>query len=293
MRKRNVTQIALASAFVLGMQVTNAQDATTEWLPGSAAPVPTRAASEVLPIFTDAYPDAVGVTIQEGTGGNACTASIIDFAENDQMISVIDLNGGAGGLDFNHAVDITEYDSLHFDVYMLKKNANANEIEKIQVLLNGVWSNTIPGLSASVVDAWNPIDLSIDDYLSKVAEQPTLDNLQTRAFWFRRDGGGTRSFMLDNIYFYGYTGSGQGTGIEALSAQNIVSISTQGNTITLSSDVAMAAVQVYTLAGRQVMTLQALGHSAVVNLEAEQAGLYLFHVTLENGETVTKKILNM
>ena len=293
MRTKNFTRIALASAFVLGMQVTNAQDATTEWLPSTAAPIPTQAATDVLPIFTDAYPDAVGVSIQEGTGGTTCTASIIDFAENDQMISVIDLNGGAGGLDFSRAVDVTEYDSLHFDVYMLKKNANANEIEKIQVLLGGIWSSTIPGLSASAVDAWNPIDLSIDDFTSRATEQPALDNLQTRAFWFRRDGGGTRSFMLDNIYFYGYTGKGPGTGIASLSAQDQVAVSTQGNTVMLSSDVAMESIQVYSLSGQHVMTLQDAGQSAIVSLEAEQAGIYLFNVALANGETVVKKILNM
>ena len=206
-------------------------------------------------------------------------------------ISVTDLNGGAGGLDFNSAVDVTEYDSLHFDVYLLK-----NAIENIQILFDSVWSSTIPGITASNVDAWNSIDLCLDDYMAKVTpneNHPKLDNLQTRAFWFRRDGGGVRSFFVDNIYFYKAHVDEPGSGINTLAAQDLISISTQGNTITLSSDVAMAAVQVYTLAGRQVMTLQALGHSAVVDLEAEQAGLYLFHVTLENGETVTKKILNM
>ena len=55
----------------------------------------------------------------------------------------------------------------------------------------------------------------------------------------------------------------------------------------------MTAVQVYTLAGQHVMTLQGAGQSAVVSLEAEQAGIYLFNVALANGETVVKKILNM
>ena len=129
MRTRTFTQIALASAFVFGMQVTNAQDAAT--LPTSAAPTPTQAAEDVLPIFTDHYPNAVGVTFQEATGGENCVKSIINFTEGDEMLSVTDLNGGAGGLDFNSAVDVTAYDSLHFDVYLLK-----NAIENIQILFD-------------------------------------------------------------------------------------------------------------------------------------------------------------
>ena len=279
MRTRTFTQIALASAFVFGMQVTNAQDAAT--LPTSAAPTPTQAAEDVLPIFTDHYPNAVGVTFQEATGGENCVKSIINFTEGDEMLSVTDLNGGAGGLDFNSAVDVTEYDSLHFDVYLLK-----NAIENIQILFDSVWSSTIPGITAS----------NVDDYMAKVTpneNHPKLDNLQTRAFWFRRDGGGVRSFFVDNIYFYKAHVDEPGSGINTLAAQDLISVSTQGNVVTLSSDVTMTAVQVYTLAGQHVMTLQGLGYSAVVNLEAEQAGLYLFQITLNNGEATTKKILNM
>ena len=84
MRTRTFTQIALASAFVFGMQVTNAQDAAT--LPTSAAPTPTQAAEDVLPIFTDHYPNAVGVTFQEATGGENCVKSIINFTEGDETL---------------------------------------------------------------------------------------------------------------------------------------------------------------------------------------------------------------
>ncbi len=72
-----------------------------------------------------------------------------------------------------------------------------------------------------------------------------------------------------------------------------MTVSTQGNTVMLSSDVAMESIQVYSLSGQHVMTLQGAGQSAIVSLEAEQAGIYLFNVALANGETVVKKILNM
>ena len=260
--------------------------------PAQAAPAPTQKESDVLAIFSDVYDNEIGAKLDATTVGNPAAIKVLSYDGNaDKMIFVKNGKTGNGGLNFGTAVDITPYDSLHFDIYPV-----GNSIP-MRVKIAGI-SNQGTLLKAETPDAWNAMDVAIADWQAKLkdTDNPDLINVQTGGFWLFRATGYESTFFLDNVFFYKTRSAedpGEGTGIEDLSAQDLVSVSTQGDMVTLSSDVTMATVQVYTLAGRQVMALQDLGYSAVVNLEAEQAGLYLFQVTLNNGETITKKILSM
>ena len=262
--------------------------------PTEAAPDAGRLAADVLPIFTDLFENEIGVTFNKGIQAEKSMVKGFQFTPGtvDKILFVKNGKGGYGGVDFNTAVDVTPYDSIHFDVFPV-----GTKFDKLQMKLGNV-STAGKIASASNSDAWNPVDISLDDYLNSLnadAEAPDLTNLQEKAFWFcQYQSGGERTFFVDNIYFYKTrTETGPGTGIASLSTQDQVTVSTQGNTVMLSSDVAMESIQVYSLSGQHVMTLQGAGQSAIVSLEAEQAGIYLFNVALANGETVVKKILNM
>ena len=258
--------------------------------PAQAAPAPTQKESDVLAIFSDVYEDEIGAKLDASTVGDPAAIKLLYYGdEADKMIFIKNGKTGNGGLNFNSAVDITPYDSLHFDIYPI-----GNSIP-MRVKIAGI-SNQGTLLSAETVDAWNAMDGAIADWQAKLkdTDNPDLINVQTGGFWLFQATGYERTFFLDNVFFYKTrTETGPGTGIASLSAQDQVAVSTQDNTVMLSSDVAMESIQVYSLSGQHVMTLQGAGQSAVVSLEAEQAGIYLFNVALANGETVVKKILNM
>ena len=258
--------------------------------PAQAAPAPTQKESDVLAIFSDVYEDEIGAKLDASTVGDPAAIKLLYYGdEADKMIFIKNGKTGSGGLNFNSAVDITPYDSLHFDIYPI-----GNSIP-MRVKIAGI-SNQGTLLSAETVDAWNAMDVAIADWQAKLkdTDNPDLINVQTGGFWLFQATGYERTFFLDNVFFYKTrTETGPGTGIASLSAQDQVTVSTQGNTVMLSSDVAMESIQVYSLSGQHVMTLQGAGQSAIVSLEAEQAGIYLFNVALANGETVVKKILNM
>ena len=263
-----------------------------ETIPSTQAPRPTQKENDVLAIFSDVYDNEIGAKLDATTVGNPAAIKVLSYDGNaDKMIFVKNGKTGNGGLNFGTAVDITPYDSLHFDIYPV-----GNSIP-MRVKIAGI-SNQGTLLKAETPDTWNAMDVAIADWQAKLKEtdDPDLTAVQNGGFWLFQASGYERSFFLDNVFFYKTRSAedpGEGTGIEDLSAQDLVSVSTQGDMVTLSSDVTMATVQVYTLAGRQVMALQNLGCSAIVDLEAEQAGIYLFRVTLANGETITKKILSM
>ncbi len=258
--------------------------------PAQAAPAPTQKESDVLAIFSDVYEDEIGAKLDASTVGDPAAIKLLYYGdEADKMIFIKNGKTGNGGLNFNSAVDITPYDSLHFDIYPI-----GNSIP-MRVKIAGI-SNQGTLLSAETVDAWNAMDVAIADWQAKLkdTDNPDLINVQTGGFWLFQATGYERTFFLDNVFFYKTrTETGPGTGIASLSAQDQVTVSTQGNTVMLSSDVAMESIRVYSLSGQHVMTLQGAGQSAIVSLEAEQAGIYLFNVALANGETVVKKILNM
>ncbi len=261
-----------------------------ETIPTTQAPTPTQQASDVLAIFSDVYEDEIGAQLDASTVGDPAAIKVLYYGdEADKMIFIKNGKTGNGGLNFNSAVDITPYDSLHFDIYSI-----GNSIP-MRVKIAGI-SNQGTLLRAETEDAWNAMDVAIADWQAKLkdTDNPDLINVQTGGFWLFQATGFERTFFLDNVFFYKTrTETGPGTGIASLSAQDQVAVSTQGNTVMLSSDVAMESIQVYSLSGQHVMTLQDAGQSAIVSLEAEQAGIYLFNVALANGETVVKKILNM
>lgn len=282
MKKENFTRLFLTGVLIAGMSsFAIAQDVT---LPATAAPVPTHAAGKVLPIYTDVYEGSVGVTVQAGTGGTNATSGFAAFSETDEMFYIMKQNGGAGGLDFNSAVDATGYDYLHFDIYVVGAN-----IDNVDILFDSAWASKVTSVLEK--DQWVSIDVKLEDYLAKATVKdghPDLSNLQTRAFWLRRSGGYERSFFLDNIYFW----KEDPTGIDAAKVAD-VTVKCAGKTVELESGEAMTSVQVFNIAGQSVRALNVAGNQASIDLAGESNGIYLVRIALANGERMTKKIMNL
>lgn len=259
-------------------------------IPTVAAPIPSQQTSDVLPIFTDIYPDEIGGTLDKNTVGNPAKIKGLIYSEGivDKMIFVKNGKTGNGGLNFNTVVDITEYDSLHFDVYPI------NATFPMRIIIAGV-ANQGTMVTAGVQNAWNPIDISIEDFLSKVTTAPDITNIKDRGFWLFQATGYERTFFLDNVFFYKTRSNepGPGVGLSEISSSDLVKIYPSGNNIQVKSEIEMNAVQVYTLSGKNIRTIQQAGTNISIDLENELSGVYIFKINLEDGSTITKKIMKM
>jgi aryl-phospho-beta-D-glucosidase BglC (GH1 family) len=178
--------------------------------PATPAPAPTQKPADVLSVFTDAYEDEIGVTINSATVGNPKKIKGIRFSSESDLDKMIYVKGGKtgnGGLDLNTAIDVSEYDSLHFDVYPV-----GNTIP-MRIVIGGFATKSSPTVaSAATPNAWNSIDVSLADLAaSALANNPAsvvdYTNLQSRAFWFFQASGYERTFFLDNVYFYKANGA--------------------------------------------------------------------------------------
>lgn len=263
-----------------------------EVIPTTPAPSTTQKASDVLPIFTDLYPNEVGAKLDNATVGNPAAIKSLSYnGKSDKMIFVKGGKTGNGGLNFNSAVDITGYDSIHFDIYPI------NSTIPMRVKIAGI-SNQGTLVTAGTQDAWNAMDIALTDWEAalKDTDNPDLMNVQNGGFWLFQATGYERTFFLDNVFFYKTRteeSTGPATGLDAATMQNLVSVTTEGHSVMLSSETPMNAIQVYSLSGQHVIALQDAGCTATVDLPSEQSGIYLIKVLLADGETVTKKILNM
>lgn len=167
----------------------------------------------------------------------------------------------------------------------------------MRVKIAGI-SNQGTLVTAGTQDAWNAMDIALTDWEAalKDTDNPDLMNVQNGGFWLFQATGYERTFFLDNVFFYKTRteeSTGPATGLDAATMQNLVSVTTEGHSVMLSSETPMNAIQVYSLSGQHVIALQDAGCTATVDLPSEQSGIYLIKVLLADGETVTKKILNM
>ncbi len=258
--------------------------------PSTSAPSPIHAAANVLPVFTDFYTNEIGVKINTATAGDLKKIKAIKYGSAlDKMIYVTNSSSGNGGLDLLTQVDVTDYDSLHFDVYPI-----GNTIP-MRIVIGGFSTKSSPVVaSAATANAWNSIDVSLADLaVSVLANNASsivnYSALKDRAFWLFQSTGGKRSFYLDNVYFYKEADPGPITNIKETSLTTSVSVYPNPviDILTVNSEIAVNTARVFTLAGQTIKTVQ--GNE--VDLSGVANGVYLLKISLEDGSVVTKKII--
>ncbi|WP_299667766.1 glycosyl hydrolase family 16 [uncultured Polaribacter sp.] len=170
----------------------------------SPAPTPTRDASNVISLFSNAYTNIAGVLIDANYGGQTTKSSELNIA-GDHMISYTALN--YVGFEFqNPTVDASDYNFLHVDV-LTNSSTSANfNIEIRDRGTNGMLNtNTNTGApseddkrlvfsvaSNSITQGeWMSFDIPLTGDLAS-----QKGNLAALIF------SGDIDFLLDNVYFY-------------------------------------------------------------------------------------------
>lgn len=167
------------------------------------APTPTEAAENVINVFSDHYPNPMGVDLGSNVQGKVFATD--KFGETDNFAYIDNMKGGnTRGIVFNGTVDATEYDILHVDLYAV--NPGANGLRPRFTLADEDGSGgTTPQDYASTIGItkggeWISYDISISDVLKQLTgTKPNKRKL--KSIWFFDYGGGERTYFVDNIYF--------------------------------------------------------------------------------------------
>lgn len=166
-------------------------DVTEILAPIASAPAPpTRSASDVISIYTDAgYTNVSGTDYFPDWGQASQGSSWTEFDLNgDKMLQYVNLS--YQGIQFGSAQDLTGMQYLHMDVWTA-------DVDRIETSLISVSNGEKPVWSTLTKDAWTSIEISLTDFTSQGLTIADIHQLK-----FVGDGWAAGTVFIDNIYFY-------------------------------------------------------------------------------------------
>lgn len=158
--------------------------------PESLLPAPGHNQDKVLSFFCDHYTAAT--TFTGITSSSAATKRELTNVLNNQLIYI---EGGLNSwehIGFNTAVDISTYDSISFDVYVVKSAFDL----KVQLGTNSTGIVVLPKLQ----EGWNRVKVKLANF--KFLTTPP-DLTVVNQISFINNAGYARTIYIDNIYVFG------------------------------------------------------------------------------------------
>lgn len=246
----------------------------------------------VLPIFSDIYTNEVGCTLLPNTVGLVKKLKGLNFTGStalDRMFFIkTGLNAGDGGYLFNNTVDATVYEYIHVDFFL---DGTSFPVRfRFGVNTPTFTGSVSPNPTTALYTAqpgWNSVNLKFSDLASLLG---TLDLTTLNGFGFFNKNGYARTVYMDNLYLYRTSPT---TGVSNLSDK--VQVTTYPNPVSdqvvVESVTGIKSVEVYSLTGQKVKTVNGIGNRFHVNMTENVNGIYMLQILLENGQTVTRKIV--
>ncbi len=280
MKKRNFTQLLCTVAMLLlGIQNTMAAVSNP---PATLPSAPTHDASDVFSIFSGAYTNQA--VISKFSGPATQTAAKIETVSGDDMIYFETGLNAWSYVHFEETINIDDYEKVHMDVYVVS-GAFAFKV----LFPSGDIDS--PRLGSSVrfypdlEEGWNSVDMNLADYRALAADK-IPDFKKITQIGFINHGGQARTVYIDNIYAYGKKG---GSGMKESSIDTSVSVYPNPvvDKVTIHSEAIVNSVCVINFAGQKIKMVQ--GNE--VNMSDIASGVYLLKISLEDGNTVVKKII--
>ena len=173
--------------------------------PSDAPVAPTVAASSVTSIFSDAYTDISGVTLNPSWRQAGVGTSTV-FASNN-VFELSNLN--YQGVDFSaNKQDVSDLSTLHFDYWT--PSSAAKVVSQFQFFLisdDGTKAEFAYTVNPTVGDAWQSIDVPLSHFSNNGVSLADIVQLKIDA----QSGNTGGTLYLDNIYFYGGSGGSGST----------------------------------------------------------------------------------
>ena len=148
--------------------------------PTIAAPTPTRAAADVISVFSDAYTNLTGIDLNPDWGQATAVSEVSIAGNNTLFYAGLDYQG----LDLNGSQDISAMTHVHFD-YWTDNSTGLNAFLISDGPVEQASALSVPS------SGWTSVDIPLADF-------SPVDLAQLIQFKF--DGNG--DIYWDNIYFY-------------------------------------------------------------------------------------------
>ncbi len=184
--RNNLAQIILEGGDGSSLYVDNVYFWTLPIAPTTAAPTPTRAAANVLSVFSDAYTNVAGTDFNPNWGQT--TAVTQPTIAGSTVLRYSNFN--YQGTQFAAALNVSTYTNIHLDFF----SANATQL-RFFLISPGPTERSV-SLTVPTTAGWNSIDIPLSSFapvnLSNVIQ-----------FKFDANGApGAPDIFLDNLYFW-------------------------------------------------------------------------------------------
>ena len=154
----------------------------------TAAPTPTKAAADVISIYSDAYTPA---TTYEYGNWSQSTQVATQTVSEDNMLHLTNFN--YLGFEYATQLDLSEMEYLHIDVLPMQ-DMNFGITPIIVNIGSGTATEKSQSVGALTVKEWNSIDIPLSQFnmdFTQLSHQMKIDK-----------GTGTEVVYIDNIYFW-------------------------------------------------------------------------------------------
>lgn len=182
--RSNLAQLVLSgelsTVYVDNIYFYNSGDETSSETPETAAPSPSRDASNVLSIFSDTYENIAGTNLNPDWGQGTSVSQVSIDGNNTLVYSGLNFQG----TEFAGAIDASNMTHIHVDYW----TANSTSLDWF--LISPGPMETATSLSVPT-QAWVSLDIPLSDFTAV-----DLANI----IQYKFEGNGT--IYLDNIYFY-------------------------------------------------------------------------------------------
>ena len=153
-------------------------------VPTVAAPTPSRAAADVISVFSDAYTDLAGTDFNPWWW--QATVQTFEDIEANSTLKYESFN--YQGTQLDGGFDVTLMDSVHFDLWTDNEPA-------VNVWLNSLSTGEQAVALTPTLGAWTSYDVPLAAYMD-------LGLVLNDIHQFKFDGGTGGTIYLDNIYFF-------------------------------------------------------------------------------------------
>ncbi len=260
--------------------------------PATGAPQPpNRPAADVVSIYSDAYPNIAVGTYDAGWCGVAITEVQVDGNNTFKKNTGIPCQG----IDFStNRQNLTDFTHIHFDFYtddvdlvgdvfnvkLVDFAGGGGEASALEVNIN---TGTTPAI---VANTWVSVDIDITALGGVVAGNLTRSDVAQIGITTAN----LTNVWYDNIYLHKNT-------VLSVDEFNTSSFRTYPNPTNdswniVTEDTVINTIQVFDIAGRQVMAIDPKATSATIDATSLQGGIYFAKISTDKGASSVKLVKN-
>jgi Secretion system C-terminal sorting domain len=239
-------------------------------MPTTPAPTPTRLASDVVSMYSEAYPN----TFQYSFG----SATDVDLDNSAAINNALKINLAAAGFGAGYnQTNVSSMEFVHFDYW----TPNATTFSLYLISNGPVVEKTynLPTNQPIVLNAWTGVDIPLS-YFTALGFNP----VNWFQYKFDNSSAVAGTIYFDNVYFWKAP-----LGISSFEKSNIKMYPNPAkNNVTIEANTAIEKVSVYNVIGQEVMTSSSTNQSITLDVSNLQVGIYVVKTTIDGAISTSR-----